>query len=84
MNKRSLTEQQEIATMRYVRGFTIPRQRPPAGRVLVHNHVRHTPAFVCGQNGFRAWTQVKTRRLVRCACGWAPEAGTHYRVKLPL
>ena len=43
--------------MRYVRAFTIPGKKPPAGLVLVHNHVRHSPEFVQGQNGFRAWTQ---------------------------
>ncbi len=66
--------------MRYA--HTTPQHNPPAGRVLVHNHIRHTPEFVSGQNGFRFWTQIKTRRLVRCACGWAPKVKVHYRVNL--
>jgi hypothetical protein len=66
--------------MRYVRAFTIPTREPPAARVLVHNHVRHTPETVCSERGFRAWTQAKTRRLVCCACGWAPKVRVHYRV----
>jgi len=81
-------------TTRYCRGFTIPRT-VPAGRVLVHNHVR--PVYSVhgirperagervapgdlfqGLDGFRAWTQVKSARLVRCNCGWAPLVPVHY------
>jgi hypothetical protein len=77
--------------MRYVRAFTIPRTNPPAGRVLVHNHVRPVDAagkrvppddLFQGRDGFRGWTQIKTRRLVRCSCGWAPRVTVHYRVNL--
>ena len=31
-----------------------------------------------GLDGFRGWTQVRTRRLVRCNCGWAPLVPVHY------
>ncbi len=65
--------------MRYL--SAIPRKEPLAERVLVHNHIQHTPEFLPGQNGFRAWTQIKTGDLVRCACRWAPEVTVHYRVK---
>jgi hypothetical protein len=51
----------------------------PAGRVLVHNHVR--PARRLGVRGFRAWlSPPDATRLQRCACGWAPELGAHYRM----
>ena len=53
----------------------------PAGRVLVHNHVRPTRAL--GSRGFRAWVQAPDRppRLEACPCDWAPELGQHYRVQ---
>jgi hypothetical protein len=47
----------------------IPRHGLPEGRVLVHNHV--APYAKIGTHGFRAWTQLKTDRLVQCDCGWA-------------
>ena len=47
----------------------IPRKELPKGRVLVHNRV--TPYPKIGTNGFRAWTQFKTNRLVQCHCDWA-------------
>jgi hypothetical protein len=43
-----------------------PRKELPEGRVLVHNRV--TPYAKIGTKGFRAWTQFKTDRLVRCHC----------------
>jgi hypothetical protein len=55
--------------------------RPPADRVLVHNHVR-PPVRVLGLNGFRAWLRrPDRRRLEVCPCSWAPELGPHFRVK---
>jgi hypothetical protein len=51
------------------------------GRVLVHNHVRHTASMEYGRNGFRCWTQIKRANLALCKCGWRPDLGTHYRVK---
>ena len=60
----------------------IPRKELPEGRVLVHNRV--TPYAKIGTKGFRAWTQFKTDRLVRCHCDWAGvdlHGLPHYRVK---
>ena len=56
----------------------------PAGRVLVHNHVRHRPGTHVGVRGFRAWTQPVGygTPIILCACGWAPLAGPHYRMDL--
>jgi Recombinase len=52
----------------------------PAGRVLVHNHVR--PTRQLGSRGFRVWLQAPDpARLDACPCGWAAELGQHYRVK---
>jgi elongation factor P hydroxylase len=67
-------------SIRYVRGFTVPRTIP-AGRVLVHNHIvqAHGVYTVCGWNGFRAWTQKPSRKLEPCKCGWS--GLVHYRVK---
>jgi hypothetical protein len=62
---------------------TIPKSLPK-GRVLVHNNVTPNPKI--GTNGFRAWTQLKTDRLVRCHCDWAGEdlhGLQHYRVNEP-
>jgi hypothetical protein len=51
----------------------------PAGRVLVHNHVR--PARVLGSRGSRAWLEPSDADgLEICGCDWAPELGDHYRV----
>jgi hypothetical protein len=56
---------------RYVNGGTLPKSMG-AGRVLMHNHVRHTFDMPCGVNGFRAWTDAKpSRGFKRCRCGWS-------------
>jgi hypothetical protein len=65
---------------RYVTG--IPRKPLAKGIVLVHNHV--VPAFPLGMNGFRAWTQKKSNKLVLCHCDMAGQdlrGLAHYRVK---
>jgi hypothetical protein len=65
--------------VRYVTG--IPRKPLPKGIVLVHNH--RVPQRLLGLNGFRAWTQKRTRKLVRCKCDWAGvdlRGLRHYRV----
>ena len=54
---------------------TIPTEIP-AGRVLVHNHVRPTRRL--GSRGFRAWLAEPSERLEVCGCGWAAELGEHY------
>jgi hypothetical protein len=41
----------------------------PEGRVLVHNDA--TPQRKIREHGFRAWTQLKTDRLIECHCDWA-------------
>lgn len=46
-------------------------QAIPAGRILVHNHVR--PAKGLGTRGFRAWLGTPANpRYEICSCGWAP------------
>ncbi len=71
---------------RYVRSGTVP-MKVPFGRILIHNHIDHTPDTACGDNGFRAWTDDEDKAedyappLVECDCGWAYLL--HYRVKGP-
>jgi hypothetical protein len=60
----------------------IPRHALPEGRVLVHNAA--TPQPKIREHGFRAWTQLKTSRLVQCHCDWAGvdlHGLPHYRVR---
>jgi hypothetical protein len=79
-------------------GFGIPR-KIPAGRVIVHNHVRpmvppndpfpkkdwYRDAIGIGLHpgngmmGFRVWTQIKTKELRLCDCGYP--SLEHYCVK---
>jgi len=61
-------------------GFRSP-QKLPKGRVLVHNHFKHTVDMPDDLNGFRCWTQDMDNReeLVRCGCGW--QGVEHYRVR---
>ena len=54
----------------YVQPFTVPKEIP-AGRVLVHNHVKHTTRTRSSVRGFRAWTQKLSDRLAPCKCGWS-------------
>lgn len=49
---------------------TKPRVIPP-GRVLVHNHAKHSKVTKVNLNGFRAWYQKPNETLVSCKCGWA-------------
>ena len=67
---------------RYV-GSGVPRV-VPAGKALVHNHVRpvdfdsRTPVAYMG---FRAWIQAPDAKALRvCRCGWAPDVPQHYRM----
>jgi hypothetical protein len=63
--------------VRYVRVFTIPRSIP-AGRVLAHNHIKHTVNTPQGWRGFRAWTEkAPPPGWVKCECGWS--GLPHYR-----
>jgi hypothetical protein len=60
-----------VETLRYVSGGTVPTSIPE-GRVLCHNHVRHSPNTPVGENGFRAWTEAKAPKgFVKCPCGWS-------------
>jgi hypothetical protein len=54
----------------------------PAGQVMVHNSVR--PTRKLGPRGFRAWLRAPSGlpAIEPCDCDWAPELGTHYRVRL--
>jgi hypothetical protein len=77
---KKIAEQMNKDGVSYV--TAIPRKELPKGRVLVHNRV--TPYPKIGTNGFRAWTQFKTNRLVQCHCDWAGvdlHGLPHYRVK---
>jgi hypothetical protein len=53
----------------------------PKGRVLVHNHIKHTVDMPDGLNGCRCWTQANNNKeeLIRCGCGW--RGVEHYRVR---
>ena len=43
----------------------------PKGRVLVHNHAKHSKVTKVNLNGFRAWYQIPNETLEPCKCGWA-------------
>jgi hypothetical protein len=43
----------------------------PKGRVLVHNHTKHSKVTKVNLNGFRAWYQIPNETLEPCKCGWA-------------
>jgi hypothetical protein len=63
----------EIDGQRYGEMDQIPR-KVPEGRVLAHNHARHTADMGCGWNGFRWWTWPKEQvppNFAPCACGYA-------------
>ena len=51
----------------------------PEGQILVHNRV--LPARRQGWRGFRFWYQAPDDRTEPCPCRWAPELGTHYRIR---
>jgi hypothetical protein len=61
-------------------GFRAP-DKLPKGRVLVHNHIKHTVDMPDGLNGFRCWTQAMDAKeeLIGCGCGW--RGVEHYRVR---
>jgi len=61
--------------MRYLRAPPASAAKVPEGKVVVHNHV------VGFAGGFRMWTQFPEDKLEVCSCGWAPQLGTHYRMK---
>ena len=61
---------------------TVPQLPPTDGNVIVHNHVRpegFTATWGPGWAGWRAWLSKPGPDLIECDCGWAPQAGDHYR-----
>jgi hypothetical protein len=56
-------------------------RRISTGRVLMHNHVRHTIDMTLGRNGFRAWTDnaVSNKQFKPCHCGWS--GLTHFCIR---
>lgn len=59
-------------TRRYSRYLETTPTSVSKGRVLMHNHVRHSRNMEMGDNGFRAWTDNKPLPgFKRCGCGWA-------------
>ena len=60
----------------YLRGRNF---KPRPGMVVVHNHIMHTKGMPLGVNGFRAWQQTRTGKLVECKCGWW--GIEHYRIR---
>src|SRR5947209_20063671 len=52
---RHLTKERHPFDKRYVRGFTVPK-KIPAGRVMVHNHMKHKETTPNGACGFLART----------------------------
>jgi len=78
-----LTQQESWQDIAQSNGMTYLQCLPeaiPEGQFLVHNSVR--PMHPLGSQGFRAWLQAQHEHLKPCHCGWSPELGTHYRVKL--
>ena len=55
-------------------------ERVPDDQVLVHNRV--WPRVALNENGFRAWLQHSADELEVCLCGWAPQLGKHYKMKI--
>jgi hypothetical protein len=51
----------QVMQMRYL--TRVPRAPLENGRVLVHNHVRHTKYARSGTRGFRYWSQKLTSDL---------------------
>jgi hypothetical protein len=53
----------------------------PSGKVMMHNHVRHTIDMPLGLNGFRAWidTAPPNEEFKPCHCGWSNLP--HYSVR---
>ena len=62
----------QIPMRHYVKMSTVPKL-VHSGRVLMHNHVRHSKDMPCGANGFRAWTDnmPPPPGFKPCRCGWA-------------
>lgn len=59
--------------LRYLIGASVPRE-VPEGRVLAHNHIRHTTRTGNGVRGFRCWTWPAGKQpdhFAPCRCGWA-------------
>ena len=80
-----MTEQQSWQDIAQSKGMTYLQRLPEAileGQFLVHNSVR--PTHPLGSHGFRAWLQAQDEHLEPCDCGWTPELGAHYRVKLKI
>jgi hypothetical protein len=59
-----------IPMRHYVKMGTLPKL-VHSGRVLMHNHVRHSKDMPCGPNGFRAWTDNMPPRPVSSPAGAA-------------
>jgi hypothetical protein len=66
--KRSVSQYVVDVDMAYL--ATKPRMIPK-GRVLVHNHTKHSKVTRVNLNGFRAWYQKPNETLEPCNCGWA-------------
>ena len=80
-----LTEQQSWQDIAQSKGMTYLQRLPeaiPEGQFLVHNS--EPPMRPLGSHGFRAWLQAQDEHLEPCDCGWTPELGAHYRVKLKI
>jgi hypothetical protein len=60
------------------------KEPPPAGHILVHDNVKHTPSTQQDTRGFRAWWAKPGNEFVPCDCGWRPDLGEHYRVDRPV
>jgi hypothetical protein len=50
----------------------------PAGKVLVHNHVRWSQRARPSRRGFRAWLDRPRPYHVQCQCDWARHLHKHY------
>jgi hypothetical protein len=49
----------------------IPKEIP-AGKILAHNHIPHSPTTWIGTNGFRAWfADNPPDGFELCPCGWS-------------
>jgi hypothetical protein len=56
-------------------------QPPPAGYILVHNHIQSVPRTRQSARGFRVWWATPGAEFVLCRCGWRPDLGQHYQVQ---
>jgi hypothetical protein len=62
----------------------LPRNiwKVPKGKIAIHNHIDHHVGQKSGEEGFRVWFDAPHDNYAECSCGWRPDLGTHYQVRI--